>query len=84
MDYTGNIAVSISAVGMATLTADDILRWVYMGLAIISILIPLIAKIIDAIDDHKVTKDELNDIKNEVDKAKDEISEVINNEKNDD
>lgn len=84
MDYTGNIAVSISAVGMATLTPDDILRWVYMGLAIISILIPLIVKVIEAIDDHKVTKDELNDIKNEVNKAKDEISEVINNEKNDD
>lgn len=84
MDYTGNIAVSVSAVGLATLTPDNILRWVYMGLAIISILIPLVAKLIDAISDHKITKDELDDIKNEVDKAHDEIGEVINNEKNDD
>lgn len=84
MDYTGNIAVSVSAVGMATLTPDDILRWVYMGLAIISILIPLVVKLIEAFSDHKITKDELDDIKNEVDKAHDEIGEVINNEKNDD
>ena len=83
MDYTSSYALSISAVGMATLTADDILRWLYMGLAIISILIPLIIKIIEAISDHKVTPDELKDIKQEVDKAKDNL-EALKDEKNDD
>ena len=83
MDYTSSYALSISAVGMATLTADDILRWLYMGLAIISILIPLIIKVIEAFSDHKVTPDELKDIKEEVDKAKENL-EALKDEKNDD
>ena len=83
MDYTSSYALSVSAVGMATLTADDILRWLYMGLAIISILIPLIIKVIEAFSDHKVTPDELKDIKQEVDKAKDNL-EALKDEKNDD
>ena len=82
MDYTSSYALSISAVGMATLTADDILRWLYMGLAIISILIPLIIKVIEAFSDHKVTPDELKDIKEEVDKAKENL-EALKDEKND-
>lgn len=79
MDSTANYALSVSAVGMAAITPDDILRWVYMGLAIISILIPLVIKLIDTIKGG-VTTDELEDLKDEVDKAK----EAIKNEKNDD
>ena len=84
MDSTANYALSVSAVGMAAITPDDVLRWVYMGLAIISILIPLIVKLIDTIKDGHVTTDELKDIKNEVDKAKDDIKEISSHEKNDD
>lgn len=83
MDSTANYALSVSAVGMAAITPDDVLRWVYMGLAIISILIPLIVKLIDTIKDGHVSTDELNELKDKVDEAKDEIKEIGSHEKND-
>ena len=83
MDSTANYALSVSAVGMAAITPDDVLRWVYMGLAIISILIPLIVKLIDTIKDGHVSADELNELKDKVDEAKDEIKEIGSHEKND-
>ena len=47
-----------------------------MGLAIISILIPLIVQLINACKDKKITTDELNDIKDKVDETKDKIKEL--------
>lgn len=70
------VVTAVTSSGMAAITTDDVLRWIYLGLAIVSLLIPIVTKIIDALKDGKVTKEEAEDIKKAVDDAKDKVDDL--------
>lgn len=70
------VVTAVTSSGMAAITTDDVLRWIYLGLAIVSLLIPIVTKIIDALKDGKVTKEEADDIKKAVDDAKDKVDDL--------
>lgn len=69
-------AVGVTSAGMAAITTEEVLRWVYLILAIISILIPLIVKLVNALKDKRLTEDEADSIKAELDKAIEELKEL--------
>lgn len=79
MDSTINTscyAVSLATVGMVTITADDVMRWIYMGIAIIGLLIPLVNNVMNIFKDKKVTSDELKDIQDAVQKTVEELNKL--------
>lgn len=79
MDSTVNsqcYAVGVTSAGMAAITTEDVLRWVYLILAIISILIPLVVKLVNALKDKRLTSDEVKDIQQELEKAKEELKQL--------
>lgn len=79
MDSTINgscYAVGVTSAGMAAITTEEVLRWVYLILAIISILIPLIVKLVNALKDKRLTDDEADEIKQELDKAIEELKQL--------
>lgn len=79
MDSTINgscYTVGVTSAGMAAITTEEVLRWVYLILAIISILIPLVIKIINALKDKRLTEDEANDIQAELNKAIEELKQL--------
>lgn len=75
------VVTAVTSSGMAAITTDDVLRWIYLGLAIVSLLIPIVTKIIDALKDGKVTKEEADDIKKAVDDAKEKVDELREDDK---
>ena len=69
-------AVGVTSAGMAAITTEEILRWVYLILAIISILIPLIVKLVSALKDKRLTEDEAESIQEELNKAIEELKQL--------
>lgn len=59
----------ISVLILEQVTTTEVLNWVYTGLLIASILLGIVLKIISALRDRKVTKEELEEIKKEIDEA---------------
>lgn len=79
MDSTVNgscYAVGVTSAGMAAITTEEVLRWVYLILAIISILIPLIVKLVTALKDKRLTEDEAKDIQDQLNKTIEELKQL--------
>lgn len=68
----------MSIIILENITTSEILNWVYTSLLIVSILFGIVLKIIAAIKDRKITKEEIEDIKKEVDDG----IQKLTNEKN--
>lgn len=64
----------ISVLILEQITTTEVLNWVYTGLLIASIILGIVLKIISALRDRKVTKDELEEIKKEVDEGMKKIN----------
>lgn len=75
----------ISVLLLTAVSQNQILDIIYLVLMIISLSMGIIMKIVDAARDKKITKEELEDIKKEVDDAKDQVKNQIdvNNKKED-
>lgn len=79
-------SVSVGTVGTisASINIDLIFNRILLVLSILNILVVLAFKIYDKIKDRKLTKDEMQEIANDVNTAKDEIEQTLNNEKKED
>lgn len=64
----------LSYVLLQNISTSEVLDWVYTSVLIISVLFGIVLKIIAAVKDRHVTKEELTEIKNEVDKAVEELN----------
>lgn len=64
----------LSYVLLQNISTSEVLDWVYTSVLIISVLFGIVLKIIAAVKDRSVTKEELTEIKNEVDKAVEELN----------
>lgn len=72
-----------SYVLVQNITTTDILNWIYTIILIISILLGIILKIVAALKDHKITKEEAEEIQKAVNEAKDDIKAAADNKKED-
>lgn len=70
LNSTTCYAVGVTSAGMASITADDVMRWAYLGLAIVSLLIPLVVKVVDIFKNKKLTKEAAEELQAELEKAK--------------
>lgn len=68
--------VGVTSAGAAAITADDVMRWAYLGLAIISLLIPMVVKVIDIFKSKKLTKDDVTELQVDLEKAKEELKKL--------
>lgn len=73
---TSCYTVGVTSAGAAAITADDVMRWAYLGLAIISLLIPMVVKVIDLIKSKRLTKDDVTELQQDLEKAKEELKKL--------
>ena len=73
---TSCYTVGVTSAGAAAITADDVMRWAYLGLAIISLLIPMVVKVIDLIKSKRLTKDDVTELQQDLEKAKEELEKL--------
>lgn len=66
---------AIACALVAQLSVNDILNYVYMAVLVFSIIMGIVLKIVSAVKDGKVTKQEAEDIQAEVEKALEKIEE---------
>lgn len=79
---TSCYTVGVTSAGAAAITADDVMRWAYLGLAIISLLIPMVVKVIDLIKSKRqLTKDDVTELQQDLEKAKEELEKLQNKDK---
>lgn len=64
-----------SYVLLQTVTTEQVLNWIYTILLIISLLMGIVIKIISAVKDGRITKEEAEEIHKAVNEAKDIIKE---------
>lgn len=65
---------------LANITTTEVLNWVYTSLLIASIALGIILKLVSVFKDKKVTEKELQELKEEVDKAKKKLEEETKKE----
>lgn len=65
----------VAYVAYTNITTTEVLNWVYTIVLIISVVFGIVLKIISAVKDKKVTKEELEDIKKEMDDACEKLKE---------
>lgn len=63
----------LSYVLITYVTTTEVLNWIYTILLSASLLLGIVLKIITMVEDKKITKEELEELKTELDKAKQEI-----------
>ena len=73
---TSCYTVGVTSAGAAAITADDVMRWAYLGLAIVSLLIPMVVKVIDIFKNKKLTKDDVTELQQDLEKAKEELKKL--------
>ena len=73
---TSCYTVGVTSAGAAAITADDVMRWAYLGLAIVSLLIPMVVKVIDIFKNKKLTKDDVTELQQDLEKAKEELEKL--------
>ena len=78
---TSCYTVGVTSAGAAAITADDVMRWAYLGLAIVSLLIPMVVKVIDIFKNKKLTKDDVTELQQDLEKAKEELEKLQNKDK---
>lgn len=74
----------ISYILLSYVTTTEVLEWVYTILLIISLALGISLKILSALKDRKVSKEEAEEIKRAVDEAKNEVRNEINEKEADD
>lgn len=65
----------VSGVILANIQVSEVLDWIYTILLIASITLGIVLKVISAVKDGKVTKEEAEEIKKAVDEAKNKVQE---------
>lgn len=80
-EIVADLCDMLSFVMIGLLDLGDILEYVYMILFIFSLALGIVLKVYTALQDHKITKEEIQDIKKSVDDAKDDIHHEIDNSK---
>lgn len=65
----------VSGVILANIQVSEVLDWIYTILLIASITLGIVLKVISAVKDGKVTKEEAEEIKKAVDEAKNNVQE---------
>ena len=72
---TSCYTVGVTSAGAAAITADDVMRWAYLGLAIISLLIPMVVKVVDLIKNKRLTKDDVTELQQDLEKELEKLQE---------
>lgn len=67
---------------LTQVTISEVLNWVYLILLIISLLTGIILKVISALQDGKVTKEEIEALKQQLDESLKVIEELKNKDEN--
>lgn len=79
--YISNLISCFCLTGMIT---DNVLQWIYTIVFAISVIFPVVWSVIKSFKDKKISQDEYNEIKKELDDAKKKLEDEINKEANED
>lgn len=79
--YISNLISYFCLTGMIT---DNVLQWIYTIVFAISVIFPVVWSVIKSFKDKKISQDEYNEIKKELDDAKKKLEDEINKEANED